>query len=488
MAGTFFGINIARSGLSAQQRAMDVLGYNIANANDPTYKRQRVVHTENQVLAQSQEASSLTSSAFGNGVSSGDVERVRDALIEHRMSVASQSASNWALKSSITSQIESILGEPSDSGLQNDLDNLWDSWQEVATSPDSLALRSSLVQNAVALCERIQDIVGQLRYIKNDLNLQVQDKTQRINTIGQEIANLNNQISSMESGSMPINDLQNRRDALVQELSKLVNINQNGDGKDSYMVSIGGTMLVQGTKFTPLQTSIDPATGQTTVVWSDTGDPVNVNNGELAAAIELRDQTVPGFLSQMDDIAVALVEYVNSVHSEGYDLQGNKGVPFFTPNDPVGSVSAANITVNQDIVDNPLLIAASSEAPINGNPVVGNGDNALKLSDLKSLAVSQFPPEPSSDVYKTFSTPMTINQMYRQLVSNVGTEALVASRQATAQQLSYDQYNQQALAISGVSLDEEMTNMIKFQQAYNASSRVLSVMDEMLTALIGIGN
>jgi flagellar hook-associated protein 1 FlgK len=490
MSSTFFGINVARTGLAAQKRAMDVLGYNIANANDPTYKRQRVVQSEGQVLATSTEASPLGSTPFGTGVGSGDVERVRDTLIEHRMTIATQSASNWSLKSNLTAQIESILGEPSDTGLQNDLDNLWDSWQKVATTPDSLPIRSGLVEDAQALCQRMQDVVGQFKAMKDDLNLQVQDKVDRINVIGEEIANLNNQIGSLESGAMPINDLQNRRDALVQEMAKLININQNGDGKESYMVSVSGTMLVQGTKFTPLATAIDPATGQKIVTWSDTGAKVDITNGELAGVIEIRDQTIPDYLSQLDNVAVGLVEYVNNIHEQGYDLLGNKGQEFFTPNDPPGSISAANISVSAALAANSQLVAASAEAPLPGppvTPVVGNGEIAKQIAALKDITIDQFPPKPRTDTYQVFTSPLSLDQMYRKLVGDIGSSAAIASRQETAQKLSYDQFAQQAQAISGVSLDEEMTNMVKFQQAYNASSRVLGVMDEMLSTLINAG-
>ena len=133
---TFFGISVTQSGLAAQRRAMDVLGYNIANANNPTYKRQRLVMVEGAVLAQSQEADPLGSSAVGSGVNSGDVERVLDPLIENRPRQAGTASANWNYRQSTLSQLEAQIGEPSDTGLQTDLDNFWASWQKVATSPD----------------------------------------------------------------------------------------------------------------------------------------------------------------------------------------------------------------------------------------------------------------------------------------------------------------------------------------------------------------
>lgn len=480
MSGTFFGISIAQSALGAQRRAMDVLGYNIAHANDPTYKRQRMVLVEGSVLAQSQEADPLGTTAFGTGVSSGDIERIREPLIENRLREANTTSATWEYRQKTMSQLEATIGEPSDTGLQNDLDNFWASWQKVATEPESVPIRSALLEDASALCQRMNYVSGQLGDMVKDLNLSAIDRVNNINLYANEIGRLNNEIGALSGGAIPVNDLLNRRDALVQELAKLIGITQHGQAKDDFVISIGGTVLVQGTKINEIKTTVD-ANGNQQIVWSRDGLPVSVSGGELKAVTDLRDTTIPSYLSQLDLMASKLAETVNAQHRAGVTLAGTAGGDFFEAF-PTG-VTAANICLHFDgnppnplnpgIVDHPELIAASRSddptTPTVNESGIGDGSNAQLIASLKDKATS---------------TGFSINQMYRQLVGDIGGASATAETQAKASSLSLDQFTTQQQAISGVSLDEEMTNMIKFQQAYNAAAKVLTAMDDMLSVLV----
>jgi len=448
MSSTFFGLSIANSGLAAQRRAMDVLGYNIAHANDPTYKRQRVVMTENGVLAQSQESTSLGVSPTGSGVSAGDVERVRDALIENRVRQATEASANWAYKSQTMRQLESTIAEPSDTGLQSDLDSFWASWQKVATSPESLPIRSALLEDASALCQRIQYEYSQMTNTVDDLNTALLDRVNRVNLIGEEIARLNNEIGAMGTGEIPVNDLQNRRDALVVELSKLASVSQHDEGGAGVIISIGGRVLVQGSRFNAIK--CETVTGGNQVIqWA---------SDDLGAITDLRDQTIPEYLADLDNIASSLVERVNTMHRSGKTISGADGGDFFR-----AGTTAGNISLDASIVNHPELVAASTSGAI------GDGEKARAIAAIKDEPVSG---------------GLTIDQLYRALVGEIGGAAATADRQSAAHQLSLDQFTTQQQSVSGVSLDEEMTNMIKFQQAYNASARLVTVMDEMLGVLI----
>lgn len=456
MSSTFFGLNIAQSGLAAQRRAMDVLGYNIANANDPTYKRQRTLSVEGMVLAQSQESSPGGGSVFGSGVRSGDIERIRDVLVENRLRQSTQASSNWDYKAQTMVQLEAILGEPSDNGLQADLNRFWLSWDAVATTPDSLPLRSTLLEDSSALTQRIQYIYSQISDARNDVNLATTDRVDRINAIASEIGRLNNEIGSMQSGDVSSNDLLNRRDALVLELSKMVAVTQHGGDTDSFIISVGGRVLVQGNLVNQLKcTDID---GNQVVQWASDGENVLIHGGELQAITELRDVMIPDYLSQLDNLASTLVAKVNELHRTGKTLAGADGGDFFK-----AGTTAANISLDDSIIGNPRLVAAS------GDGEIGNSDIARKIAALKETAVSG---------------SFTINDLYRSLVGDIGGATATAERQSTAHRLSLQQFTTQQQSISGVSLDEEMTNMIKFQQAYNASARIITVVDEMLSTLI----
>lgn len=457
MSSTFFGISVAQSGLAAQKRALDIVGYNISHANDPTYKRQRLVMVEGQVLAQSQEGSAISSGVIGTGVRTGDVERVRDTLIENRLRETSNAGAQWEYQTKVLQQLEAALGEPSDQGLQEDLDQFWNSWQTVATTPDSLPLRRSLLEDASALCERVKFVYSQMDAARDDLDLAAEDKVTQINLIGQEIGRLNAEIGMMGSGGVPVNDLLNRRDALLGELSKIVDVSQHGDGASDYIVSIGGRVLVQGDVANTLE-AVTGADGISQVQWTKDGEAVRVSGGELKAILDLRDTMVPDYMSQMDSIAENLVTSVNTLHLTGFDYNGAAGGEFFK-----AGTTAANISLADDIIGHPELIAASDDGSR------GDSDIALKIAGLN---------DPANVVGNT------TNQLYRDLVGDIAGSSASANRQAIAHSLSAEQYMTQQQATSGVSLDEEMANMIKFQQAYNAAARTLTVMDEMLGVLI----
>lgn len=457
MSSTFFGINVAYSGLTAQRRAMDILGYNMAHANDPTYKRQRLVMTEGAVLAQSQESSPTGSSAIGMGVKAGDVERVRNVILENRLNSAMQDSAEWSFKNTTMTQLESVLGEPSDTGLQADLDKFWKSWNSLASKPDDISLRTTVLENATALSQRIQYTYQQMNDVRTDLNYTLSDKVDQINQIAGQIGELNNDIGALESGQVPVNDLLNKRDALVSQLGKLTSISQFGESGSDFIISVGGRTLVQGNMVNKLD-AVPGAGGIYNVKWSSDGDDAVLQGGEMKAVLELRDSTIPDYLSQLDNFASSLVESVNTIHHTGKTLDGTDGGDFFK-----AGITAANICLDDNIAKQPRLIAASAD----GN--VGDATIAVQINNLKDQKL------PSG---------LSINDMYRKLVGDIASSADSADSQAAARDLSVQQYTTQQQSISGVSLDEEMSNMIKFQQAYNASARMLTAWDQMLSVLI----
>jgi flagellar hook-associated protein 1 FlgK len=460
MPSTFFGLSVAHSGLEAQRRAMDVVSYNIANANDPMYKRQRVVFSEGAVLAQATDSSPNGTSPFGSGVAMGDVIRIKDQLVENRLRQSLQSLSAWDYRTKVLQQLEATLGEPGDKGLQEDLDAFWASWQKVATSPDSLPIRSSLLENATALCQRLGFVYSQLINQSKDLGVAIEDRVAKINLMADEIGRLNNQISSMKAGRIAVNDLQNRRDALVQEMGKLVDVTQHGDGGSGFILSIGGTVLVEENKVNHLQAQTD-ATGVLRVQWVRDGAEVEISGGEMRAILDLRDTDIPDYMAQLDSLATELVNSVNTLHRAGRVMDGSAGGDFF-----LAGSTAGNLQLDPTLVGHPELIAASLSGAI------GDGDVAQQIAALKETSLSG---------------GKTVNQLYRDLIGDLAGASFTSQKQVAASKLVVDQFTTQQQAVSGVSIDEELTNMIKFQQAYSACARVITTMDQMLDALMQTG-
>ena len=457
MAGTFFGISVANSGLKAQRLAMDLLGQNIAHANDPTYRRQRLVLSEGVPLAQSQDAQISGGGLIGTGVMAGAVQRIRSSLIENRVQNASESAAQWEFMSNIMLQIEAALGEPSDTGLQSDLDRFWASWQKVATSPDFVSVRGALLGDAAALAARIQYTYNQISNVGLDLDMSTINAVDQINLMANEVARLNLEIDAMEAGGHNANALLDHRDALVLELSKLVSVNRHGESGNDFILSINGRVLVQGSRANQLMSEPGPNDRQV-VKWASDGEDVVAQGGKLKAILDLNHVLLPDYLAQMDSLAVHLVTQVNALHNTGKTMGGADGGDFFQ-----AGTTAANIALDAAIADQPGLVAASASGAI------GDGEIALQIALLKDTAVQN---------------NMSMDQLYRALVADIGGSAATADKRTAAHNVSLQQFTAQQQSISGVSLDEELTNMIKFQQAYNAAARTLSVMDEMLDVLI----
>jgi flagellar hook-associated protein 1 FlgK len=338
-------------------------------------------------------------------------------------------------------QVQAAFNEPTDTGLNSLLSAYWSAWGDVSNSPENLATRQSLAQAASSLADGFNSLASQISTVQQQTAQNVTSTIGQVNSIGTQIAQLNAAIAHTEvSGDQP-NDLLDQRDALLDTLSKIGNVSINQGQYGSIDVTIGGASLVSG------------ATSSTIAESDMTG----LTSGTLSGLITLRDTTIPSYQSSLDTIAAALISKTNAQSAAGFDLNGNAGAALFTGTD------ASTIGVNSAVVATPGLIAASG----NGQP--GNADNALAMANMQS-------------------TPLiggaTIDTAYSQLVTRVGSDtqqAMNTNDNATALVSAVDNNRQ---SVSGVSLDEEMTNMLRFQRGYQASSRALTAMDEMIDQLI----
>jgi flagellar hook-associated protein 1 FlgK len=262
-----------------------------------------------------------------------------------------------------------------------------------------------------------------------------------VNSIGSRIAQLNDAImKDTVTGDHP-NDLLDQRDLLIDQLSQLGNISVTATTYGQVDVSIGGASLVSGATVATLAES----------------NMTSLTSGKLAGLITLRDTTIPGYQSQLDTVASTLITATNAQHALGYDLTGTAGGSFFT------GTSAGTIAINPALINNPALIAAS------GNGNVGNADNALALANIRNQALVG---------------ASTIDTAYSQLVTQIGSDTQQAQRDSDTANLLTGSIDDRRQSVSGVSLDEEMTNLVKFQRGYQASARAMSAMDEMIDQLI----
>ena len=438
---TFMGLETTLRGILAQQLALDVTGHNIANANTVGYSRQRASLVATDPYTVPGVTRPPQAGQLGTGVDVDQYERVRDAFVDIQLRAQTMlNGANQATQDGLQ-QVEQAFNEPSDSGLNSLLAKYWSAWQDVSNSPENLATRQALAAAASSLAGGFNQVSQQLSTLQSQTATNVTYTINDVNSIGTQIAALNDAIAkSTVTGDHP-NDLLDQRDLLIDKLSELGNVALANGANGAVDVSIGGAALVTG------------ATSATLAEASLT----SLTSGKLSALVKLRDTTIPGYQTQLNTVASTLISQTNTAHAAGFDLSGTAGGTFFTGTD------AATIGVNSALVTNPALIAASG----NGQP--GNAAAALAINTLRDTAVIG---------------SATIDQAYSQLVTRIGSDSQEAQRSLDTSSLLASTLQSKRDSVSGVSLDEEMTNMVRFQRGYQASARALSAMDDMLDTLI----
>ncbi|PZS25835.1 MAG: flagellar hook-associated protein FlgK [Pseudonocardiales bacterium] len=454
MSSTFSGVSVALSALYAQRSGLDVTGQNIANANTVGYSRQRVDLAS--VGGPTVPGIFSVWSGAGAGVQVADIARMRDQLLETRAREQHGQSALVDGRTAVMSSLEQGLGEPGDSGLQALMADTWSAWHDVANNPGDLAARGTLLQRAAAVAGRLNDLSGAIATEWSTTRQQLDTVASDVNTTAQTIAQLNQAVIRANAGGLPANELTDQRDVLVLHISELTGATARAGADGRVDVFLGGSSLVSGATSRAVHASgpgrlVDVAGQPAALSWVDNGLPASVPAGQVGSMLESLNNLLPGFSAQLDGVAATLASTVNAQQQAGFDLGGAAGGPFFT------GTTAAGIAV---AFSDPALVAAS------GSPG-GNldGSNALLMGRLSD-------------------TPGGPDRLYRQVVAELG----VQSQSAQAQQLVQNTVTQDVDAAregqSGVNLDEEMTNMLTFQRAYEAASKVLNAIDSMLDTLI----
>ena len=605
MSSTFFGLELGLRALRSYQLAQDVTAHNIANASTPGYSRQRAVITATEPYP-FPGVNRLIPAQVGTGVEVKTIERIRDEFINNALQGESQALKQWESTRDTLRQIEGILAEPGETGLNNILDQFWAGWQEVSKRPESLSLRENLKEQGIKLASSLNYYYQRLVALQLDNNERILPVLNDINSYANQIASLNKQISAVESVGDQANDLRDKRNLLVSKLTELVNLSTQEAKNGQINVYIGGRMLVQEGEALKIEVKSSTQNPQLyDVVWAADEFKVVVGAGELSALLSNRDTIIPYYLEQLNQLTKSLITEVNALHSQGYGLLDSAGAPYtgynffddqilktsntntpaptfdatvigtvqlpegtttnttlnqlgvtegdFTVNGvvftlaapdvapagitlgelllqiaydakveatynsvsrrivitkekatsldigaqpadtsnflssavsglataPVGQAGAhysvtssdagARIEVSRWIVDDVNKIAASHTA----GGVPGDGSSALAIAQLKQAKIMGGPP--ATGTYEEF---------YRGVISNLGLDVQESIWLTDNHSLQKQQLENRREEISGVSLDEEMANMVKYQNSYQAAARMFTTMDEMLDIVI----
>jgi len=445
----FSSLEIGKRALNAQRSAITITGHNIANINTPNFARQRT------------ELAVSLSDDIVSGVDVDEVRQIRDKFLDARLRTQVQDFNKWETQSSMLSQIEDVLGT-SGSGISNTLSQFWDGWQDLANQPESESARVTVMGRGERLASHFNKVDSELKQMRVDINAQMETKIQLINSTAETIGKLNTEISIIQGTGENANDQIDSRVALIDELSTLVNVTTHQEENASAKVFISGFCIVEGGEVTQLNSTISSG-GHATFsnpVLPD-GSPVDITSGELAGIMELRDTTIPEFVDRMNQLAASFIADVNSLHSAGYGLDNSTGLSLFSGG------RASDMTVNSVIKNNTDKLATSSSMNSEGNNEV-----ALSISQLRYAQ-------------KFNNGTETYEDFYNATVGMAGVKSQEAQRFADNQQLLVERFEALRDGVSGVSLDEEMTNLIKFQHAYEAAARFVGVVDEMMETVLG---
>ncbi|TQR17372.1 flagellar hook-associated protein FlgK [Psychrobacillus vulpis] len=501
MRSTFMGLETSKRGMFTQQTALYTTGHNISNANTLGYSRQRVNMQPTLPYPGIGLNAPKIPGFIGTGVEAHSIQRVRDQFIDRQFRQESNELGYWDAKSRAITQMEDVMTEPSKFGLNESLDLFWKSLQDLSTTPENAGARKVVTERGVTAAESFNYIYKQLAEIQGNLKNEIDVSTKDVNSILKQIAALNENISKVEpNGYMP-NDLYDARDTLIDELSQYfpIQVDYVKTGGNSLAIAEGTVTislktnsglieLVKGKEASQFEHNLPPGDNKDPFQgFTINGAPTNgvtighadlqAGQGKMLSIINSYGYgnagkgDYPEMLAQLDKMAKEFANAFNAIHRAGFGLppDNSTALDFFV--DPNGGpITAGNIAVNQVIKDDPNKVAASTEPNQEGN-----GKNAMLLAGVKTTSINGL-------------GNATVQSFYQSLIGKLGVDGEQANRLAETSGVKMLTIANNRASVSSVSLDEEMTNMITFQQAYNASARMITVVDETLDKIInGMG-
>jgi flagellar hook-associated protein 1 FlgK len=434
---TFTGYDTALRGLEAEQIAIDTTGQNIDNASTPGYSRETVDLSASAPLAL-QAQSSVNSGAvnLGTGVDATTINRVRNQFLDIQYRAQNSALGNANEMVTSLTQAQASFNEPGANGLSAAMTSFYNAWGNLANAPTSAAAGESLVDNAKSLASQFNSLYSQLQTVQTQAGTQLSDLTAsngQLASDANQIAQLNGEINQQLGAGQNPNTLEDQRDSLIDDMSSLGTVSVTDPGNGLLQITFGGnaTPLVDGT----------------TVNWPPPA-PTAATGGELGALASLSDTTANGaispYLTQLNTVATDLISTVNGITDAASSA---------TPYNFFSGTGASNIAV---------------AAGVSAATVTTTGDNSV------ALAVSEIPG----------SAADTPDSTYNALIAQVGSDVKSATNTQTNTQALVNAVESQRESVSGVSIDEEMTNLLTYQRGYEAAAKALNTLDSVLSTLI----
>ncbi len=471
MPGSINLYNTGKSALFANRASLATTGHNIANVNTDGYSRQRVEQTAHP-------SQQIGATVYGTGVNIKNIKRINDEYITRQIGKESKFLGQYEEKNAALTQAEIIFNEIQNEGMNRLITKFFNEFRKLGNEPESQALRATVKEAASQLTGDFHRVSRSLREIQNNLNVRIDANVRQTNELVERIAHLNEKVKQQEIHGSEAPDLRDKRDLAIRTLSEIIDVNVSTNERGELTIGLAGVgPLVSGVLINKLfleSSPADPETGKpeggTSVLLENSAQP-NITqrlvNGRLGGLIEARDKIIGQSANQVDELAFNFANKINEIHRQGFSINGKTGVDFFKPLSQQYAASeqiSLGSMIEQD--SNNIATAIAPDSP---------GDNRLiqmlaKVQHQKIMGSGQ----------------STFDEHYNSTVASLATVTQKNKEVLEHQKHIVGQLDKFRESISGVSLDEETTNLVQFQHAFDASAKVIKVADEVLETILSL--
>jgi len=542
MSETFMGLNIAVRGLYTSQRSLSVVNHNLNNVNTPGYSRQLAEQTAERPMYIPDGSGML-----GTGSKITQINRVHDDYLDFKYWSENQAKGEWSKKRVLYSELESTFNEPSESGFNAVIDKFYSSLQELSKKPDDLSVRANVKEMGIGFTKYFNGLANHFESLQSDINNEIKLNVEEINNLAKEISHINRQIYNQESTGNQANDLRDRRVVLVDKLSEFINMEAyetsygklpNGQEDMRFAVVVSGKALVDHFDYTKIsmkqrdtKLNVEDVESLYELSWED-GNKLKVRSGKLRALLDVRDgnegdngsplvRGIPYYQKELNRFVRTFARAFNegivdkdgdgdldniTGHADGYKRNSNVGdspsrVRFFTMFGPDGKPMDSNLFVNGAdlVVDDPLTannefydamqaqydkitaknFCISEDIEVNYMDNICTADKGGEIGNTGAL-MELIASRHNSYMFQEGAPEDFVKTM----VATVGIDTQQAQMFEMTQDTIVQQVDNRRMSVSGVSIDEEMGNLVKFQHAYNASAKMIATFGEVLDILV----
>ncbi len=449
-------LQTALQSLLAHQTALAVAAQNIANAQNPDYSRQVARLKAAIPIPDPSLSEGMLWGQLGTGVTVREISRQYDALLMAALRLSSSRVAHQRTLLDGLERVEALLSEPADSGTNSLFTAFFEAWRDLAANPENIGSRAIVLERGQSLLSRLYTLQQQLDYEQTLAQMRFRQEVDQLNLWLEHVARLNEQIVAARTVGLQPNDLMDERDATLRQIAERLSIQVFEQPNGSVLVLAGGHELISGARFRSIRVVISGSFPS--AAFSDTNDPLPLGEGLLAALQEFGQQVIATLRQRLTALVDAFAQAVNALHQTGYGLDGSTGQPFFV-------FANGRWQLNPTLQNDPQKLAASAT----GSP--GNGDMAVRIAQLSEQPLSAL-------------NGQSVLEAYRQIVGWIAarTNGVRNAHDAFSEVQRFLQNRRDM--VSGVSLDEELVDLMRFQQAYLAAARVIQAVDNLVSELL----